>query len=143
MTPAWHEVGFRLSLPTGPGTKLILSALFQKAEKMSSHFNFSPLCVFKHVPGLFDFPSPVSIPKLQLSCQNKFLWRGPCPSPEKMHAGVRDRCVQTRTIPRQRRGNSALQPTVTPTASLPSSVKRWIHSILSPSTKESNFYVAK
>ena len=26
------------------------------------------------------------------------------PPPEKMHAGVRDRCAQTRTIPRQRRG---------------------------------------
>ena len=104
MTPVWHEVGFRLSLPTGPGTKLIFICSLSKSRENEFPFQlFSIVRVQACLIFFFVFPHRSRSPNSNCLAKTNFSREGPAP-PEKMHAGVRDRCAQTRTIPRQRRG---------------------------------------
>ena len=140
MTPVWHEVGFRLSLPTGPGTKLIFICSLSKSRENEFPFQLFSIVRVQACLIFFLFSLTGLDPQIVIVLPKQISLERALPPPRKctqvFETGAR------RPAPSRGKGggNSALQPTVTPTASLPSSVKRWIHSILSPSTKESNFY---
>ena len=104
MTPVWHEVGFRLSLPTGPGTKLIFICSLSKSRENEFPFQLFSIVRVQACLIFFLFSLTGLDPQIVIVLPKQISLERALPPPEKMHAGVRDRCAQTRTIPRQRRG---------------------------------------